>query len=186
MTDWAIVIGLLGQAHGAEEEAAGIAALGIDPWAILAQAVTFLVLFWVIKKFALQKIVDALEERRQTIDKGVRLGYEMAEERAKLEEKVDAELRKTRGEADRIIAEAHKEAGEVLRQAQDTAAAKVDDMLADARAKIEEDMQRARKDLEKDMLNLVAEATEVIIQEKLDAKKDESLIARALSAVRRA
>lgn len=171
--------------EGGAEEAAGIAALGIDPLAILAQAGTFLVLFFIIKKFALEKIVNALEERRKTIDKGVRLGYEMAEERAKLEEKINASLRKTREQADRIIADAHQEAGEVLKAAELSATQKVDTMLADAHLRIEDEMKKAKKELEKDILNMVADATEVIIGEKLDAKKDDSLIRRALAGARR-
>lgn len=176
-------------AHGekaaghAAEESAGIAALGIDPLAILAQAGTFLVLFWVVKKFALDKIAATLEERRKTIDSGVRLGQKMEAEEAKLEEKIEEELRKTRGKADKIIADAEREAGDVIRAAEDKASEKVDQMLADARARIDEDMVTARKQLEKDILKFVAEATEVIIEEKLDAKKDESLIQRALSTV---
>jgi F-type H+-transporting ATPase subunit b len=170
-------------AHG--EEAGGIAALGIDPLAILAQAGTFLVLFFIVKKFALEKIVASLEERRKTIDKGVHLGIEMEKERAKLEERIDESLRQTRTEADKIIAAAHQEAGDMIRQAEDAAARKVDAMLADAHVRIEEDMSKARQRLEKDMLNLVAEATEIIIAEKLDARKDESLIKRALAGVKR-
>lgn len=168
----------------AATEATGMAALGIDPLAILAQAGTFLLLFWIIKKFALEKIVTTLEERRQTIDKGVRLGYEMAEERAKLTEKIEDELRKTREKADQIIAEAHKEAGVVLKDAEASASTKVDTMLTDARARITDDMKKARVELEKDMRNLVADATEIIIGEKLDAKKDDALIKRALSGVK--
>ncbi len=172
-------------AEHAEESAGGIASLGIDPIAILAQAVTFLVLFFIIKKFALEKIVNSLEERRQTIDKGVKLGYEMEAEREKLEEKIEEQLHKTRIEADKIVAQAHQDAGEVLKQAEASAARKVDAMLVDAHAKIEEDMKKAKTELEKDMLNLVADATEVIIGEKLDARKDDSLIKRALAGVRR-
>ena len=170
-------------AHGAEE-AQGIAALGIDPLAILAQAGTFLVLFLIIKKFALEKIVKTLDERRKTIDKGVRLGFEMAEEREKLEQKIEDQLRETREQADRIISDAHKEAGEVVKAAETTAATKVDSMLADAQARIAEDMKKAKAELEKDMRHLVAEATEVIIGEKLDQKKDDALIKRALSGVK--
>jgi F-type H+-transporting ATPase subunit b len=173
-----------GEAAGhAAEESTGIAALGIDPLAILAQAGTFLVLFWVVKKFALDKIVNTLEERRKTIDDGVRLGQKLEAEEAKLEEKIEAELRKTRAKADKIIADAEREGGEVIKAAEDKASQKVDQMLVDAHAKIDEDMQKARHELEKDILALVAEATEVIIEEKLDAKKDESLIQRALASV---
>lgn len=175
--------------HGAEaaehsaEESAGIAALGLDPLAILAQTGTFLVLFWVVKKFALDKISKTLEERRQTIDKGVRLGVKMEAEEAKLQERVEEQLKKARGESDKIIVEAQRESGEIIKAAQDQAAAKTDQMITDAHAKIDEDMACARKELEKDIRVLVADATEVILEEKLDARKDESLIRRALSSV---
>lgn len=167
----------------AVEEATGIAALGIEPLAILAQAGTFLLLFWVVKRFALGKIAATLEQRRQTIDNGIRLGQKMEVEEAKLEERIEAELRKTRAKADQIVADARKEGAEAIKAAEEQAIQKVDQMLADAHAKIDDDMVRARKALEKDILVLVAEATEVIIEEKLDAKKDESLISRALASV---
>jgi|SRR5690606_8469011 len=166
------------------EEAQGIAAVGIDPLAILAQALTFLVLFFVIKKFALNGIVSTLEKRRQTIDDGVRLGREMEAEKARLDEKVAEALAKARAEADKIIAQGHQEAGEIISRAEADAARKVDTMLADAHARIDEDIEAARKSLEQDMRALVAEATEVILEEKLDAKKDASLLSRALSRVR--
>lgn len=171
-------------AEHAAEEATGIAALGLDPLAILAQAGTFLVLFWVVKRFALDKIAATLEERRKTIDSGVRLGQKMEAEQAKLEEKIEAELHKTRTEADKILAEANREAGEVVKAAEDRASEKVEQMIKDAHARIEEDMQKARQELEKDILSLVAEATEIIIEEKLDEKKDNNLIGRALARLR--
>lgn len=174
-----------GEAAGhAAEEATGIAALGLDPLAILAQAGTFLLLFWVVKKFALGKIVATLEQRRKTIDDGVRLGQKMEAEHAKLEEKIEAELHKARTEADKILADAQREAGEAIKAAEEEATQKVDQMIADAHVRIEDDMQKAKKALEKDILSLVAEATEVIIEEKLDQKKDSGLIQRALTRLR--
>lgn len=169
---------------GASEEPQGIAALGIDPLAILAQAVTFLLLFWVIKKFALDKIVKTLEDRRRTIDDGVRLGREMEAEKERLTEQIEAELKKARNEADNIIAQSREDAGGILREAEEVTARKVDAMLADAHAKIEDDVQSARAGLEKDIRELVASATEVIIEEKLDVNKDMNMIERALAKVR--
>lgn len=169
---------------GSSEQPQGIAALGIDPLAILAQSITFLLLFWIIKKFALDKIVKTLENRRQTIDDGVRLGREMEAEKEKLSKKIELELKKARSEADKIIAQSHEDAGGILREAEEATARKVDAMLADAHAKIEEDIQSARIGLEKDIRKLVADATEVIIEQKLDANKDMNLIERALARVR--
>lgn len=165
-------------------ESGGIAALGIDPLAILAQAATFLVLFLIIKKFALDKIFQTLEERRNKINEGVELGLEMELEKQKLEEDIKAKLLKVRHEADEIIAGAHTESGAIIKEAEAKAAQKVDMMLADAHNRIEEDIKRARRELEKDVLALVSDATEVIIEEKLDAKKDATLIGRALGRLR--
>jgi len=172
-------------AETAHEEPAGIAALGIDPLAILAQAVTFLILFWIIKRFALEKIVTTLEERRKTIDKGVKLGFQMEAEKAKLDEQVEAKLHEARLEADKIIAQAHHEAGALVKEAEKSATHKVEAMIGDAQAQIEDNIKKAKKDLEAETLKLIAEATEVIAGEKLDAKKEESLIKRALAGLRR-
>jgi F-type H+-transporting ATPase subunit b len=161
-------------------EPQGIAALGIDPWAILAQAVTFLILFWVIKKFALGKIVNTLETRRKTIDKGVLLGMEMEKEKAALDTKVEELLQKARHEADKIIADGKTESLEMIKAAEDAARHQADAMLASAHSRIDEDMLKAKHELKKDMIELVAQATEIIIDEKIDATKDAKLIGRAL------
>ncbi len=166
------------------EEAGGIGALGLDPLAILAQAVTFLLLFWVIKRFALEKIVASLEERRKTIDKGVRLGLQMQDEKEKLDANIEKTLQKARVQADDLLAEAHREAGSIISRAEEAARARTDTMLGDARARIEDDVQKAKRELEKEMVRLVADATEIIIAEKLDANKDNALIERALKGVR--
>lgn len=172
------------QTFGAAESPQGIAALGIDPLAILAQAGTFLVLFFIIKKFALDKIVSTLEERRKTIDDGVRLGREMEAEKERLSEEINKELHKARLEADKIIAQSHEEAGAIMREAQEAALRKTEAMLKDAHAKIEEDILKARAGLQKEVMELVAEASAIITEEKIDAQKDMGMIERALARVR--
>lgn len=169
----------------AEAAPSGLNALGLDPLAILAQAVTFLVLFWVVKKYALDKIVTSLEERRKTIDKGVRLGIEMQAERDKLEESVERELQKARIEADKILAGANEEAGSIIKSAEDRASNQVETMIADAHARIEDDVRKAKRELQKEVVGLVADATEMVIGEKLDASRDDALIKRALQEAER-
>jgi F-type H+-transporting ATPase subunit b len=166
------------------EEVSGIGALGIDPLAILAQAATFLLLFFIIKKFALTKIVATLESRRKTIEDGIRLGREMEAEKERLDEKVQKTLKQARLESDKIIADSHEEAGSVIKAAEDAANRKTDIMLADAHVKIEEDIDKARLDLEKEMRGLVAEATEAIIKTKLDSKADEKLLSKVYDEVK--
>lgn len=164
----------------------GIAALGIDPLAILAQASTFLLLFWVIKKFALNKIAETLERRQETIESGVRLGREMEAARERFDAQIEEELKKARIQADKIIAQSHADAGSIMREAEESATRKVSTMIADAHAKIEDDIQLARRGLEAEIRNLIAEASAALLDEKLDAQKDMNLIERAIAKIRQA
>lgn len=169
---------------GSSEQPQGIAALGIDPIAILAQAVTFLLLFWVIKRFALDKIVQTLEDRRVAIDNGVRLGRKMEAKEQQLTEQIEKQLKKARLEADKIIAQSKEDANDMIRQAEEATTRKVEAMLSDAHAKIDEDILKARDTLEADIRILVAEASGIILQEKLDSQKDMSMIDKALAKLR--
>ena len=164
----------------AAEETGGISTLGIDPLAILAQATTFLLLFWIIKRFALTKIIATLEKRRQTISEGVELGLEMRQEQEKLNERIEQKLAEARAEADKIIAGGHEEAGAVIKEAEAKATAKFNTMLADASSRIDEETKHAKKALEQEVLDLITRATELVVEEKLTSQKDNELIKRSL------
>lgn len=163
----------------------GLGVLGIKPSALILQLLTFLLLFFIVKKFALQKIIDLLEARRKAIDDGIRLGRKMEAEKAKFDSQIAELLQASRQDADRIIDEAHKEAGEIISRAEQTAQQKIDVMFEDARGKIERDTAAAHLQLKNEVLGLVAAATEAVLQEKVDTPADEKIIARALESVSR-
>lgn len=157
-----------------------LAALGVDFKSFLFQLITFLFVFLLLKKFAFKPISKLLAERRKTIDDGVRMGLRMEKEKAKLDEDVKKTMREARVEADKIIATGHKEAREILREAEKSAQRKADVMLTDAQARIDEEQRQAKRKLEKDIVGLVSEATETIVHEKVDPKKDAELIDKAI------
>jgi F-type H+-transporting ATPase subunit b len=167
---------------GAENagEASGFQALGFDPKAFLIQLITFLLVFYVLKRFAFGKIVELLETRRKTIEEGVGLTAKMREEKEKLEKEIAHQRAEARREADKVIANSQAQTAEIIRQAEDTAKEKADKILADAKQKIEDETARARRNLEREMVDLVIEATEAVTRQKLDAKKDNELITDAL------
>lgn len=162
------------------ETSSGIGALGIDGKAFVIQLITFVLAFLVLKRYAFKPIGKVLTERRETIESGVKLGEEMQKERAKLDDKVEKILQDTRKEADGIIAGAQEDARQTVREAEDKAREKAAGILKEADSRIDQDTARARKQLEKELVGLVSDATEAIIGEKVDAKKDAQLIERAL------
>ncbi len=163
------------------EEPQGIAALGIDPWAILAQGLTFLVLFLLIKKFAFSKIVATLEERRKTIEGSLDRADELNKKNEEAEKRVGELLHKARKESEDIIAKSHEEAGAIVTEAEDAAAAKAEKIIEDGKLQIEAEVVKARNELKKETLGLVAQATEAVLAESVDVKKNEALIKKALA-----
>ena len=170
-------------ANTGAEEAGGISALGIDPIAIAIQATTFFLLFFFIQKFALKKIVHALEERRKTINRGLHLTAEMDKLKTELDNRVESALKEARVEADKIITEARVESGEMLKAAEESASRKTDAMLKDAEGKIERDIMTAKKDLKNEVVSLVSEVTSHILRDKVTSAEDRKLTEKYLKEV---
>jgi F-type H+-transporting ATPase subunit b len=167
------------------DSSSGIGALGVDGQAFLIQLITFVLVILILRRWAVKPILKILNERRETIEKGVKLGEQLQKDQAALEAKIAAELHKTRAQADKIIAEAQVAGRQAIQEAEEAARTKAEGLITQASERIKQDTALARKRLEKDVASLVSEATEAIIHEKVDAKKDASLIDRALKETAR-
>jgi F-type H+-transporting ATPase subunit b len=163
-----------------ESSSSGLSALGVDGSAFVIQLITFILAFFVLRKYAFEPILAVLRERREKIESGVKLGEEMQRERAKLANEVEAKIQEARAEADGIIAGAQDNGRQIIREAEEKARDKAEGIIKAAESRITQDTARARKELEKELVGLVADATEAIIDEKVDARKDAALIDRAL------
>lgn len=158
----------------------GLGALGVDGKAFIIQLITFVLAFVVLKRYAFEPIIKMLAERRQIIESGVKLGEEMQKERTKLDAEVEKTLQEGRKKADALIASAQDTAKETIREAEEKAKAKAVGIQKEAESRIAQDTARARKQLESEIVSLISDATEAIIEEKVDAKKDAQLIDKAL------
>jgi F-type H+-transporting ATPase subunit b len=163
----------------ATEEASG-GILGISLQAFIIQIITFVLVFILLKKFALNRIVEMLDKRHAIIEKGVRHGLEMEKEREHLEKETAKIVREARHSADELIGDAQKEARDIIREAEKSAHKKTEAIMKDAEARIDEEAEQARRKLEKEIVGLVSEATEAVVEEKVDAIKDAVLIDRAI------
>jgi F-type H+-transporting ATPase subunit b len=170
--------------HFGADSTSGIGALGINGSSLIIQLLTFLFAYVVLRKYAFKPILRVLQERRDVIESGVKLGEEMQKEKAALETKVAEELRAARKQADGIIADAHDAGQAAVKAAEDKAREKADNIVKEAAAQTAQDAARVRAQIEKEVVGLISDATEAIIDEKLDDKKDAVLIKRVLEEQR--
>lgn len=167
-------------ASASESNPGLLEALGIDGKLLIEQTIAFLILVAILGKFVYPALIKAIDNRRDQIEAGQKEAKEASEALEKAEAKVADMLADARKEADDIIARSHKESGAMVADAEEKAKVRADQIVKDARAQLDTEVSKARQALKKDAIELVALATEKIVKEKLDTKKDASLITEAL------
>ena len=158
----------------------GIGAFNINLKSFVFQFVTFVIVLWVFKRWILPPILRTLEQRRQTLEAGLVNAKQTEETLAKAEAKSEEILGKARALADAALAEAKQAAGGVIADAEAAAERRAGLIVKEAEAKLSQEREKLRQELRAELAELVADATEKIIQEKLDPKRDMSLIERAI------
>lgn len=155
-------------------------ALGLNLQLLVGQGLAFLILVLVLGKFVYPLLVKAIEDRRAQIEAGMKEAKESQEALAKAESKVSDLLADARKEADDIIARTQQESNSMIAEAEEKAKTRAEQIVADAHTQLEADVRKARKQLKEETVELVALATEKVVNEKLDKQKDSKLISKAL------
>lgn len=155
-------------------------ALGIDGKLLLEQGIAFLILVFLLGKFVYPALIKAIDTRRDQLEASAEEAKEASKALEKAEASVAKMLTDARTEADDILARSHKEATSMVGEAEERAKVRAEQIVADARTQLDTEVTKARQALKKETLGLVALATEKVVKEKLDDRKDASLIAEAL------
>jgi len=155
-------------------------ALGIDWRLLILQVIAFAVLVWFLGKFIYPILIRAIDKREAAIEESMHAAKAAEEKAEQSQSEIDKLLKEARSEASGIVEMAHKEAQQQVKDAEDRAKQRADQIVSDARQQLSQDIVKARKELRADTVELIAEATEQIVREKVDAKKDKALIEAAM------
>lgn len=158
---------------------------GIDPILLVAQIVNFLIILFVVKKFALKPILQMLRNREATI----KTGLEQAEKAQKLlEETAEKEkeiLKKAHSQARELLDEAKKQGEELLATSESKTQAQIEKMLADARVQIATETNQAEKRMIAHISELAISMIEKSSSELFTGKEQNLIIDRALKTFKK-
>lgn len=171
--------------EAAGEKAGLFEALGIDWKLLILQGVAFLILVALLGKFVYPILTKALDKRQEQLEAGAKASEEAQKRAIEAEEAVEKHLKAARKQADEIVATAHKEASDMVAAAEKRASAKAEHIVSEAQANLENEVAAAKKALKQETIELIALATEKVVGEKLDAKKDGVLIETALQGAKK-
>ncbi len=150
---------------------------------VLTHIIAFLLLFWVLKRFAWRPVISLLDERRRVVRESIEGAEQKEKEAGMLREKyqgmIDRIDEDARTRMNQAIEEGRRIATEITEKARGEAQAIKDK----AQRAVQLDIDRARADLRNRVVALTIRASERLLRERLDDPKHHELVARFIDDV---
>lgn len=144
---------------------------------IFWQLVIFLMLIFLLGKFAWRPILDSLRIREESIEEALRSADEAREEMSKLQADNEKLLAKAREERDILLKEAAKIASQLKDEAKEDAKKITSKLIEDAKASIVSEKEAALKEVRNQVAELSVEIAEKLIRKSLgDEKSQKTLV----------
>ena len=145
--------------------------------------IIFVVLAFVLSKYAFGPITKSVEAREQALEDAINAAKRDREEAARLLAEHRAQLDAARGEAQKLIADARVAADRVRAELIEQAHAEQATMLARARQEIETQKTKAIAELRREAVNLAIAGASKVIERNLDQASNRELVEKFLASV---
>lgn len=160
-----------------------VAVLGLNWQLFVAQLINFAVILFILWKWVFTPVAKKLQERTDRIEKAMRDQASTEKEKQDFEKWKQEQMVNTRHEASVIIGKAQTDAittkDEILKQAKEEQLKLVDQ----GKKQIEQEKNLAMQSAKSELADIVTQAAEKILRQKLDGNKDKELIKESLKSI---
>ncbi|GGE02946.1 F0F1 ATP synthase subunit B [Psychroflexus salis] len=148
------------------------------------QIIVFLILVFLLTKFAWKPIMMAVDEREKTINDSLQAADRAKEEMMNLKEDNKKMLNEAREERDQILRDAQTMKKRLMDEATEEAAKKSSEMILKAQATIQSEKKLAIKELKSQVGLLSVKIAEKVLQSELkDEQSQKALVDKMLKEV---
>jgi F-type H+-transporting ATPase subunit b len=150
--------------------------MGISLWNLLGQVVVFLVVVFVLWKWALPVVTKFLDERSGQIQKGLEDAETARRQLAEAETRVADMLEQARREGQQSLARATQAAEHLRTEIEQEARQRADEILAQAQKNIEQQVAQAKSELSRQVSDLAIMAAERVIGHSMNSEDNRKLV----------
>jgi len=158
-----------------------LTALGINANFLLTQIINFLLLVFLLYKFAYQPVLNMLAERRRRIEEGLKAAELAREEAARQRAELEKQLEEERRKAQERIAEATRQTEKLREQILAEARAEAERIIAEAREQAQQERERILQEARRQIAELSLVVAQKVVGETLDEQKQHQLIEKFLA-----
>jgi F-type H+-transporting ATPase subunit b len=150
---------------------------GLLIWTLLA----FLIVLFILGKFAWPAIIKGLRERESSITDALATAERVKAEMAQLKSDNEALLAKAREERALMLKEARDTKDKIINEAKEQAKTEAGKIITDARVAIEQQKMAAITEVKNQIGNLVVEVSEKILRRQLENKPEQEKYIKQLA-----
>jgi len=144
--------------------------------------VTFLTVFFLLKKFAWKPILNMLQEREDSIEQALKSADKAREKMEKLQADNQRILNEARSEREKIFREAHEVKDKIIGEAREQAIRDKDKIMNDARASIEAEKNMAIREIRNTAAELSVQIAEKLLRHELsNDQKQKKLVEQLIN-----
>lgn len=143
--------------------------LGIDWKLLIAQIVNFAILLFVLYKFVYKPVLEMLEKRSKTIEKGIRDAKESEERLVKIEKMREERMAQAEKEIGRLLDQAKNDAEGMKKDIVAAANAQSEDMLRRAKIQMTEEKEKMIQDVKSEVTRFIVLATGKLLEREFSA-----------------
>lgn len=154
----------------------------LDLRLLIAQAINFAIVFFVLYFFALKPLFKVMKEREDKIAKSMDDAKKAEEYLIEAESKYKTEINRAKKEANEILEKAILASEEKKKEILNKAKEEIAQAILKEKEDLRQEQGRMMKEIKADIGGLVMKAVEKVLEEKVDSKKDEELIKKIVSA----
>jgi F-type H+-transporting ATPase subunit b len=151
--------------------------MGLLFWTLVA----FLIVFFILRKFAWKPILSSLKERETGIADAIASADKVKAEMALMKNENEAMMAKAREERAVMIREAKDTADKMIADAKEKAKNEYDRILGDAQAAIQQQKMAALTDVKNQVGKLVIEVSEKVLRRELSNPAEQESYIRQLA-----
>lgn len=155
----------------------------VDPGLYIWTIVIFLVLAFLLMKFAWKPLLAMLEKREDNIRQSLLDAEKARDELINVKEDTEKLLSEARTESHAIVTAGKKNAERMKDEIIDKAQSKTDALLVEAKKQIEIEKDRAIADVKAEVVNLSMKVAEKLIRKNLTKEDNLKLINESLSSI---
>ncbi len=158
----------------------GLAGLGINLPALIAQVINFAILFGLLYLVAYKPLMRMLDERSRRVKESMEQTEYIKQQVAKAEQETEKRIAEAGKEGQKIIDQAVKTGEEMRQKAQGEARQEAEILIIKARAEIQRENDEAISALRKEFAGLTILAAEKVIDRSLDKEAHRQIIDKVL------